>query len=182
MKSSIDRNYEKMRTIIEMCRQEVGMVGRKSRTGEQIPVLDNILFRDIPEKGVCVTSQFENGLCGEIFWYRNGNDIYMVHGNIRPIDHTVWLQMNKKGLGEVLHLKLKPDSSRPGEKVKKKEADEVFISPLTAVRQFYDFCFWPEYIRGRELAQENARLYEVVKEIVRFIGADFQYDLESMYA
>ena len=50
MKSSIDRNYEKMRTIIERCRQEVGMVGRKYRTGEQIPVLDNILFRDIPEK------------------------------------------------------------------------------------------------------------------------------------
>ena len=50
MKSSIDRNYEKMRTIIERCRQEVGMVGRKSRTGEKAFVLPHSLKTDFAVK------------------------------------------------------------------------------------------------------------------------------------
>ena len=72
-----------------------------------MPIVDDeICFADIPENGVCITSQFENGLCGEIIWCRSGEDVYMMHSSIRLADHTVWLQMDKKGNSEALHLKL----------------------------------------------------------------------------
>ena len=180
MKSSAkDRNYEKTTRLMERCRQEVGRKGiRRQRTG--IPVSDYIRFQDIPEKGICVTSQFENGLCGEIFWYRSGDDIYLVHGNIRPIEQTVWLKMNREGFGEVLHLKLSEDGTCGQSEMIGKEPNAV--SPFASVEQFYDDSIWPEYLKGKQPDDGGAKFREIIREIIRLIGTDFRYDLESMQA
>lgn len=84
-----NKNYESTKQMFEECRKDVGVSKGVKRA---IPVVDDeICFSDIPENGVCITSQFENGLCGEIIWCRNGEDIYMLHSSIRLADHTVWL-------------------------------------------------------------------------------------------
>lgn len=180
MKSNAkDRNYEKTTRLMERCRQEVGRKGvHRQRTG--ISVSDYIRFQDIPEKSICVTSQFENGLCGEIFWYRSGNDIYLVHGNIRPIEQTVWLKMNREGFGEVLHLKLSEDGMCGQFGMIGKEPNAV--SPFASVEQFYDDSFWPEYLKGKQPEDGREKFREIIREIIRLIGTDFRYDLESMQA
>lgn len=171
-----NKNYENTKRMFEACRKDVGASKDFRRT---IPVVnDAICFADIPESGVCITSQFENGLCGEIIWCRNGQDVYMLHSSIRLADHTVWLQMDKKGRSEALHLKLLPEENS-------KEMSDgfqgIFISPSMQVKRFYEYWFWPNYVKGkRPVQEENQNFYEILKKIVRCIGTDFQYDLETM--
>ena len=100
------------------------------------------------------------------------------HSSIRLADHTVWLQMDKKGRGEALHLKLLPEENS-------KEMSDgfqgIFISPSMQVKRFYEYWFWPNYVKGkRPVQEENQNFYEILKKIVRCIGTDFQYDLETM--
>ena len=163
--------------MFEACRKDIGDSKKARRT---MPIVDDeICFADIPENGVCITSQFENGLCGEIIWCRSGEDVYMLHSSIRLADHTVWLQMDKKGNSEALHLKLL--SKEGNEKVQQDEFQGLYISPRMQVKRFYEYCFWPNYIRGKRPAQENSlNLYQILKRIVKCIGSDFQYDLETM--
>ena len=67
------------------------------------------------------------------------------------------------------------------EKVQQDEFQGLYISPRMQVKRFYEYCFWPNYIRGKRPAQENSlNLYEILKRIVKCIGSDFQYDLETM--
>ena len=55
-----NKNYENTKRMFEACRKDVGVSKDFRRT---IPVVnDAICFADIPESGVCITSQFENGL------------------------------------------------------------------------------------------------------------------------
>lgn len=172
-----NENYESTKQMFEACRKDVGYTKRVRIT---IPTVnDEICFADIPENGVCITSQFENGLCGEIIWCRNGDDIYMLHSSIRLADHTVWLQMDKKGNGEALHLKLFQNEGNVNGQ--KDGFQGIYISPLMQVKRFYECCFWPNYIKGiKPVEEENLNLYEVLKRIIRCIGSDFQYDLETM--
>lgn len=72
------------------------------------------------------------GLCGEIIWCRSGEDVYMLHSSIRLADHTVWLQMDKKGNSEALHLKLL--SKEGNEKVQQDEFQGLYISPRMQVK------------------------------------------------
>ena len=61
-----NKNYENTKQMFEACRNDVGDSKKARRT---MPIVDDeICFADIPENGVCITSQFENGLCGEIIW------------------------------------------------------------------------------------------------------------------
>lgn len=172
-----NKNYESTKQMFEECRKDVGVSKGVKRA---IPVVDDeICFSDIPENGVCITSQFENGLCGEIIWCRNGEDIYMLHSSIRLADHTVWLQMNKKGKSEALHLKLFSEEGTT--KKMKNEFQGIFISPSMQVKRFYEYCFWPNYVKGiRPIQEDSLNFYEILKKIVRCIGSDFQYDLETM--
>ena len=72
-----NKNYENTKQMFEACRKDVGDSKKARRT---MPIVDDeICFADIPENGVCITSQFENGLCGEIIWCRSGEDVYMLH-------------------------------------------------------------------------------------------------------
>ena len=72
-----NKNYENTKQMFEACRNDVGDSKKARRT---MPIVDDeICFADIPENGVCITSQFENGLCGEIIWCRSGEDVYMLH-------------------------------------------------------------------------------------------------------
>ena len=144
-----NKNYENTKQMFEACRKDVGDSKKARRT---MPIVDDeICFADIPENGVCITSQFENGLCGEIIWCRSGEDVYMLHSSIRLADHTVWLQMDKKGNSEALHLKLL--SKEGNEKVQQDEFQGLYISPRMQVKRFYEYCFWPNYIRGKRPAQ-----------------------------
>lgn len=153
-----NKNYENTKQMFEACRKDVGDSKKARRT---MPIVDDeICFADIPENGVCITSQFENGLCGEIIWCRSGEDVYMLHSSIRLADHTVWLQMDKKGNSEALHLKLL--SKEGNEKVQQDEFQGLYISPRMQVKRFYEYCFWPNYIRGKRPAQENSlNLYQI---------------------
>lgn len=79
-----NKNYENTKQMFEACRKDVGDSKKARRT---MPIVDDeICFADIPENGVCITSQFENGLCGEIIWCRSGEDVYMIHSSIRLAD------------------------------------------------------------------------------------------------
>lgn len=172
-----NKNYESTKQMLEECRKDVSVSKGVKRA---IPVVDDeICFSDIPENGVCITSQFENGLCGEIIWCRNGEDIYMLHSSIRLADHTVWLQMDKKGKSEALHLKLFSEEGTT--KKMQNEFQGIFISPSMQVKRFYEYCFWPNYVKGiRPIQEDSLNFYEILKKIVRCIGSDFQYDLETM--
>ena len=69
-----NKNYENTKQMFEACRKDVGDSKKARRT---MPIVDDeICFADIPENGVCITSQFENGLCGEIIWCRSGCLLY----------------------------------------------------------------------------------------------------------
>ena len=152
-----NKNYESTKQMFEECRKDVGVSKGVKRA---IPVVDDeICFSDIPENGVCITSQFENGLCGEIIWCRNGEDIYMLHSSIR----------------------LKLFSEEGTTKKMKNEFQGIFISPSMQVKRFYEYCFWPNYVKGiRPIQEDSLNFYEILKKIVRCIGSDFQYDLETM--
>ena len=64
-----NKNYENTKQMFEACRKDIGDSKKARRT---MPIVDDeICFADIPENGVCITSQFENGLCGEIIWCRS---------------------------------------------------------------------------------------------------------------
>lgn len=132
-----NKNYESTKQMFEECRKDVSVSKGVKRA---IPVVDDeICFSDIPENGVCITSQFENGLCGEIIWCRNGEDIYMLHSSIRLADHTVWLQMDKKGKSEALHLKLFSEEGTT--KKMQNEFQGIFISPSMQVKRFTNIVF-----------------------------------------
>ena len=156
-----NKNYENTKQMFEACRKDIGDSKKARRT---MPIVDDeICFADIPE----------------IIWCRSGEDVYMLHSSIRLADHTVWLQMDKKGNSEALHLKLL--SKEGNEKVQQDESQGLYISPRMQVKRFYEYCFWPNYIRGKRPAQENSlNLYQILKRIVKCIGSDFQYDLETM--
>lgn len=174
-----DKNYDKTKKMFERCRKAVSASNREK---EELPVVnDDILFSDIPEDGVCITSQFDNGLCGEIIWCRSGNDVYMFHSSIRFVDHTVWFQMSENGKSEALHLKLMPRHGEIKEPWKQEEEfSGIYILPFMQVKQFYDVCFWPNYLKGKKTVQEDKNLYKILKRIVKCIGCDFEYDLETM--
>lgn len=54
-----NKNYENTKQMFEACRNDVGDSKKARRT---MPIVDDeICFADIPENGVCITSQFENG-------------------------------------------------------------------------------------------------------------------------
>lgn len=181
MRINKERNYENMKKFFEKCRQELRISHKDSHGIKKIPVADDeICFGDIPENGVCVTSQFDKGLCGEIFWCRKGTDIYMLHGSIRLADHTVWLKMNGNGMGEVLHFKLLSKETLKEQPEKKEKFHGVFLSPNMSVKRFYDYFFWPEYSHGKEQEKTESNIYEIIKWIVGLIGTDFKYDLEPM--
>ena len=88
--------------------------------------------------------------------------------------------MNREGLGEVLHLKLSEDSMCGRSGTTGNEQNRV--SPFASVEQFYDDSFWPEYLKGKQPDDGGAQFREIIREIIRLIGADFRYDLESMQA
>lgn len=49
------------------------------------------------------------------------------------------------------------------------------------MKRFYEYCFWPNYVKGiRPIQEDSLNFYEILKKIVRCIGSDFQYDLETM--
>ena len=67
------------------------------------------------------------------------------------------------------------------EKKMKNEFQGIFISPSMQVKRFYEYCFWPNYVKGiRPIQEDSLNFYEILKKIVRCIGSDFQYDLETM--
>ena len=111
-----NKNYENTKQMFEACRKDIGDSKKARRT---MPIVDDeICFADIPENGVCITSQFENGLCGEIIWCRSGEDVYMLHSSIRLADHTVWLQMDKKGNSEALQRETQKKRARETQREK----------------------------------------------------------------
>ena len=88
--------------------------------------------------------------------------------------------MNREGFGEVLHLKLSEGDTCGQSGMIGKEPNEV--SPFASVEQFYDDSIWPEYLKGKQPDDGEAKFREIIREIIRLIGTDFRYDLESMQA
>ena len=57
-----NKNYENTKQMFEACRKDVGDSKKARRT---MPIVDDeICFADIPENGVCITSQFAERLSG----------------------------------------------------------------------------------------------------------------------